>query len=467
LTNTIIASQTVGISMSSPITWPLGNMAVWYDNEATFDGVLWHDNEANTGGTGAITITHAYTGNPAFAPDGYHLTAASAAIDQGVNAGVPTDVDGQPRPYGLGYDLGADEFYKPTLELSKRAHPDPVEAGARLTYTLAVTNNGALDLHATVTDTLSPHVLTDESLAGTVVLPGGKLVWRPVISAAGGAWTRQVVVTVALQYENETVKVGYAGPLTNVLQVTTQEGPAASVTQTTLAVLEYPAIYLPLVTWDYPRYENALLNPGFEGMGLPEDNDAPNPENYTHDTFNGEVYSEIFTPEGWVTWWEESDVYRRPEARVIPREPPYTDDPVRIYQGYYAAMYFSFYGRHNAGYYQRVKDLPPGAPVTFYAHAHAWSCEYDFPPGYSCGNQENQGFRVGIDPDGGVDPWSPDVIWSERVSLPDVYGRVGPLCVRVGPGGAVTVFLRSDVQWWPYKHSDAYWDNAALMVPIR
>jgi len=47
-------------------------------------------------------------GNPAFA-DGYHILPGSAAIDAGVNVGVTTDVDGDPCPSGLGYDIGADE----------------------------------------------------------------------------------------------------------------------------------------------------------------------------------------------------------------------------------------------------------------------------------------------------------------------------------------------------------------------
>jgi hypothetical protein len=38
------------------------------------------------------------------------LTCASAAIDKGVNARVDDDIDGDPRPQGSGYDLGADEI---------------------------------------------------------------------------------------------------------------------------------------------------------------------------------------------------------------------------------------------------------------------------------------------------------------------------------------------------------------------
>lgn len=98
LTNTILVSQTVGITATA-------------GNTATLNGVLWFGNGANTGGAGGITVTNAITGNPAFAPDGYHLTASSSAIDQGVDAGVTTDIDGQARPHNAIPDLGADEFY--------------------------------------------------------------------------------------------------------------------------------------------------------------------------------------------------------------------------------------------------------------------------------------------------------------------------------------------------------------------
>jgi hypothetical protein len=97
LTNTILVSQMVGVNAAS------GNTAV-------LNGVLWYGNTSNTGGSGAITVTHAYTGAPAFAADGYHLTLNSAAIDRGLDAGVTTDIDGDIRPQRGGFDLGADEW---------------------------------------------------------------------------------------------------------------------------------------------------------------------------------------------------------------------------------------------------------------------------------------------------------------------------------------------------------------------
>ncbi len=104
LTNTIIVSHTVGITVTA------GNIA-------TLNATLWQANTADRGGAGTVNHSDDRSGDPAFAPDGYHLTAGSAAIDRGVNAGVTSDLDGQPRPSGAGYDLGADEYREPRIYL--------------------------------------------------------------------------------------------------------------------------------------------------------------------------------------------------------------------------------------------------------------------------------------------------------------------------------------------------------------
>jgi fibronectin-binding autotransporter adhesin len=95
--NTIIVSHTVGITVAT-------------GNAATLNATLWHANGTDTGGAGSISTLSDHTGDPAFAPDGYHLTSRSAAIDAGVDAGVTTDIDGDARPWGAGYDIGADEL---------------------------------------------------------------------------------------------------------------------------------------------------------------------------------------------------------------------------------------------------------------------------------------------------------------------------------------------------------------------
>jgi hypothetical protein len=39
-----------------------------------------------------------------------HLKSSSPCIDRGLEAGVFVDIEGDPRPYGNGYDIGADEW---------------------------------------------------------------------------------------------------------------------------------------------------------------------------------------------------------------------------------------------------------------------------------------------------------------------------------------------------------------------
>jgi hypothetical protein len=40
----------------------------------------------------------------------YHIGPGSGALDAGVDAGVYVDIDGEERPCGAGFDLGADEW---------------------------------------------------------------------------------------------------------------------------------------------------------------------------------------------------------------------------------------------------------------------------------------------------------------------------------------------------------------------
>jgi len=59
-------------------------------------------------------------GPPSFvnrAADDYHLGLGSAAVDAGVDAGVSTDIDGDVRPLGGGFDIGADEWVAPAIYL--------------------------------------------------------------------------------------------------------------------------------------------------------------------------------------------------------------------------------------------------------------------------------------------------------------------------------------------------------------
>ena len=104
LTNTILVSHSVGITVAAGST-------------ATLEGTLWGSGEwANgTDWSGAGTFINGTVNiwdDPRFldpAGGDYHISRDSAAIDDGVYSGVTEDIDGEPRPAGMGYDIGADE----------------------------------------------------------------------------------------------------------------------------------------------------------------------------------------------------------------------------------------------------------------------------------------------------------------------------------------------------------------------
>ena len=104
LTDTILVGHSVGVSVSA-------------GNTATLEATLWGSgawaNQVDWAGEGSIvTGTVNAWGDPGFvnpAAGDYHILPGSAAIDAGIDAGVDFDIDGNRRPLGAGFDIGADE----------------------------------------------------------------------------------------------------------------------------------------------------------------------------------------------------------------------------------------------------------------------------------------------------------------------------------------------------------------------
>lgn len=95
LTNTIVTSHTIGGFAGANIT---------ADHTLFFN--------SGTPCSSGASCTNNLFGNPQFInpiTGDYHIGPGSAAVDQGINAGVATDIDDEPRPMRSGYDIGADE----------------------------------------------------------------------------------------------------------------------------------------------------------------------------------------------------------------------------------------------------------------------------------------------------------------------------------------------------------------------
>lgn len=313
--------------------------------------------------------------------------------------------------------------------------PRPYIAGEAITYTVTVSNAGpGISPAVTLTPTLPAALVTPVFTPGAGAFDPATGAWTGLNLAAGS----QVALTITA-----TVEAAFTG----VLRVAFAVAPAGAYDPNSAnnEAEDVNSTFDPIT--------NALLNSGFEGPHWWE----------THYGYQGDMP----VPEHWIAWWnlDPTQDFGRPEfVRVIDwtENPLYIGPPARVRGGNRAVTMYRW-GKYQGGFYQRVANLPPGATAAFSVYAHAWTCNDDPPPALSCGDPYSFWFKVGIDPTGGLDPWSPTIVWSEAAWHRDEYGQVGPVAATVGEGGAITVFIFGQAKWG-LKHNDAYWDDAALLV---
>lgn len=119
LTNTLLQSFANGFLGIE--TGDDGDLVITHTNTLTHHVAALHMVGA---GSPEFTAVNPLTGDPRL-DAAYRLRAGSAAINAGVDAGVYHDIDGDPRPSGGGFDIGADEFttYRVYLPLVSRQSP--------------------------------------------------------------------------------------------------------------------------------------------------------------------------------------------------------------------------------------------------------------------------------------------------------------------------------------------------------
>lgn len=214
--------------------------------------------------------------------------------------------------------------------------------------------------------------------------------------------------------------------------------------------------------------ENLIKNPGFEKDWGEQSSHLCYVWRDLH--METREIGNIFTPPDYVTYfYHQPGTWDQPEVR---------DTRQRVHSGDKGMLLFTFYRKHEAGFLQQV-EVVAGKTYELTAFAHAWSNWHDGPhpddprwsegPGYDPGyllegeaptdEWKNFTFKIGIDPNGGIDPYSAK--WGRGAHIYNEWREV-PAVKVTAKSNIITIFLDS-LTLWPYKHNDAYWDDVSLV----
>jgi hypothetical protein len=188
---------------------------------------------------------------------------------------------------------------------------------------------------------------------------------------------------------------------------------------------------------------NLLVNPGFEGEFR---------------LWNERADKQV--AQDWYPFWVKS----QPADDQQAEEPTYAqcvvdEQPTRVRSGRASQMYSTDGGAHAAGLMQTV-TVTPGQVVRFTAYGQAWSTTGD-DPGRSV-SPGNVLLRIGLDPEGGSNPFAESVIWSDEKQVYDAYDE-GFMVEARADHSEVTVFLFSAAEQ-RRQHTQVFWDDASLVA---
>ncbi len=190
---------------------------------------------------------------------------------------------------------------------------------------------------------------------------------------------------------------------------------------------------------------NLLSNPGFEGDF--ESRDGESPQKVAAD---------------WTPWHipaaDGSPAYAK-------HAPFYDEETVRIRgdEEGKSQVYFNQFATHQGGVYQQVDGLTDGASYRFSIYAWVWS---SIGEDWTVSEQPgNVSVRVGIDPNGGTDGASDDIVWSTTaVFLYNAFYQYS--VIADADGTTITVFVESTIGE-PVANNYIYLEDAVLEVATQ
>ncbi len=161
--------------------------------------------------------------------------------------------------------------------------------------------------------------------------------------------------------------------------------------------------------------------------------------------------------EGWTPW----HIGRSASSPSFANHDPNYDeetDRIRLDEDGSAQKYFTLFATHHGGIYQQVDSVTSGSAYRFSIYAYVWSSSFE-----DADVSEDPGnvvVRVGIDPTGGTDGESEDIVWSTAATFfYDAYRQYA--VIATAESTTITVFVESTVGG-PRANNYIYLDDAVL-----
>ncbi len=191
---------------------------------------------------------------------------------------------------------------------------------------------------------------------------------------------------------------------------------------------------------------NLLADPGFEGP------------------YANRGRSDLNTPAAWPLWAQQGPTGQIWENRADHLFAfPHCTAP-QVLSGPCSLNLNGGFVTWNAGVYQQVA-VPERTPLIGSVSAWVQTCNSrdgsgNF-VGYPCGSTAESGVfvRVGIDPNGGTNPYDPSVIWGAPIAPHDRWETASVTATSVGPLATFWIFTS---QSWPSDFNNRWFDNASL-----
>lgn len=187
---------------------------------------------------------------------------------------------------------------------------------------------------------------------------------------------------------------------------------------------------------------NLLQDPGFEGE------------------YTNRGRADLNVPAPWGLWYSEVP-HNEMWQNLPPVAFPHPGPGPNPHGGTKAFNFNKGFATYTAAIYQQV-SVPDGSNVTASAWAQLKTC--NIPEGFdNCGSAVESGAytRIGIDPNGGTNPYDSDVVWSPSALPHDRWDQM--TVSATATGATVTLFLFT-TQEWPAELNSVYWDDASLSI---